>query len=247
MFDTAQLLATQPLPTGGRVAVVSNSTALNLLVVDALNGEDLVVAGDPVDAGTTVSPEDLAAAVGAAGRSDDVDALVVVFVPPLAISGTAHAVALRQVVSGLGKPVVTTFLARRESSASTPSTGRTANRTSARCRATRRPSGPSPRSGRAVRYSRWRTAPPGEMVRPPGIDVQGARALGRAARRQGRARPRRRRASRSCAATASRCCRSGARTAPRRPSPWRTSSASPWQSRRPPRSGGTGSTARASG
>ena len=35
MFDAAQLLAYQPLPVGGRVAVVGNSTALNLLVVDA--------------------------------------------------------------------------------------------------------------------------------------------------------------------------------------------------------------------
>ena len=44
------------------------------------------------------------------------------------------------------------------------------------------PSYPSPERavaalGRAVRYARWRTAPPGEMIRPAGIDVQGARAL----------------------------------------------------------------------
>ena len=45
MFDTAQLLAHQPLPADGRVAVVGNSTALNLLVVDALDSEDLVLAG----------------------------------------------------------------------------------------------------------------------------------------------------------------------------------------------------------
>ena len=44
MFDAAQLLAYQPLPAGGRVAVVGNSTALNLLVVDALDGEALVLA-----------------------------------------------------------------------------------------------------------------------------------------------------------------------------------------------------------
>ena len=45
MFDAAQLLAYQPLPAGSRVAVVGNSTALNLLVVDALDSEDLVLAG----------------------------------------------------------------------------------------------------------------------------------------------------------------------------------------------------------
>src|SRR6185312_9941281 len=111
MFDTAQLLAHQPLPAGGRVAVVGNSTALNLLVVDALHGEGLDLAGEPVDAGTTVGPADLASAVREAGRSGDVDALVVVFVPPLAMSGTAHAAAVRDAVAGLDKPVVSTFLA----------------------------------------------------------------------------------------------------------------------------------------
>ena len=177
MFDTAQLLAHQPLPAGGRVAVVGNSTALNLLVVDALHGEDLVLAGDPVDAGTTVSPADLAAAVAAAGRSDDVDALVVVFVPPLAMSGTAHAEALRKAVNGLGKPVVSTFLGTQGILAelAVPGPDGVPDRGSV-------PSYPNPERGvaalgRAVRYARWRTAPAGEIIRPTGIDVRGARAL----------------------------------------------------------------------
>jgi len=177
MFDTAQLLAYQPLPAGGRVAVVGNSTALNTLVVDALHGEGLDVASQPVDAGTTVSPTDLAAAVSAAGRSDDVDALVVVFVPPLDMSGTAHAEALREAVMGLGKPVVTTFLANQGVLAELAVLGPDGvpGRGSV-------PSYPSPEQavaalGRTVRYARWRNTPAGENVRPAGIDVQGARAL----------------------------------------------------------------------
>ena len=184
MFDVAQLLAYQPLPAGGRVAVVGNSTALNLLVVDALHGEDLVLAGDPVDAGTTVSPEGLAAAVGAAGRSDDVDALVVVFVPPLAMSGTAHAEALREAVAGLGKPVVTTFLGTQGMLGELAVLDRelaVLDRDGVPVRGSV-PSYPTPERAvaalrRAVRYARWRTAPPGETVRPPRIDVQNARAL----------------------------------------------------------------------
>jgi acyl-CoA synthetase (NDP forming)/GNAT superfamily N-acetyltransferase len=177
MFDTAQLIAFQPLPAGGRVAVVGNSTALNLLVVEALHGEDLVLAGDPVDAGRAVSPAGLAAAVNAAGRSDDVDALVVVFVPPLAVSGIAHAEALRQAVAALGKPVVTTFPGTQGilGELTVPGPDGVPGRGSL-------PSYPTPERGvaalgRAVRYARWRNAPPGEMVRPVGIDVQGARAL----------------------------------------------------------------------
>ena len=184
MFDVAQLLAYQPLPAGGRVAVVGNSTALNLLVVDALDGEDLVLTGDPVDAGTTVSPEGLAAAVGAAGRSDDVDALVVVFVPPLAMSGTAHAQALREAVAGLGKPVVTTFLGTEGMLGELAVLDRelaVLDRDGVPVRGSV-PSYPTPERAvealrRAVRYARWRAAPPGETVRPPRIDVQDARAL----------------------------------------------------------------------
>jgi acyl-CoA synthetase (NDP forming)/GNAT superfamily N-acetyltransferase len=176
MFDTAQLLAHQPLPAGGRVAVVGNSTALNLLVVEALHGEGLEVAGEPVDAGTTVSPADLAAAVTAAGRRDDVDALVVVFVPPLTMAGEAHARALRTAAADLDKPLVTTFLGAQgmiDGPAAEPDgvpRGRSV------------PSYPTPERavaalGRVTRYAGWRTAPVGEYVRPADIDVQGARAL----------------------------------------------------------------------
>jgi acyl-CoA synthetase (NDP forming) len=181
MFDAAQLLAYQPLPAGGRVAVVGNSTALNLLVVEALQGEGLEVAGEPVDAGTTVSPADLAAAATAAARNDGVDALVVVFVPPLAMPGDAHAVALREAVAGLDKPVVTTFLAAQGmlDGLALPGPGGFPGRGSV-------PSYPTPERavaalGRVTRYARWRTAPVGEYVRPARIDVQGARALVEAA------------------------------------------------------------------
>ena len=91
MFDTALLLAHQPLPAGSRVAVVGNSTALNTLVVDALHDEGPRAgraAGRRRHDGEPGRPR---AAAGAARQSDDVDALVVVFVPPLATSGAAHA------------------------------------------------------------------------------------------------------------------------------------------------------------
>jgi acyl-CoA synthetase (NDP forming)/GNAT superfamily N-acetyltransferase len=177
MFDAAQLLAYQPLPTGPRVGVVGNSTALNRLVVDALFGEGLEPAGEPVDAGTTVAPADLAAAVAAAGDRADVDALVVVFVPPLALPGAAHADALRDAVAGLAKPVVTTFLAAQGmlDGLASPGPDGLPGRGSV-------PSYPTPERAvaalaRVTRYARWRTEPVGEYVRPAGIDVQGARAL----------------------------------------------------------------------
>jgi acyl-CoA synthetase (NDP forming)/GNAT superfamily N-acetyltransferase len=177
MFDAALLLAHQPLPAGGRVAVVGNSTALNTLVVDALLGEGLVPAGEPVDAGTTVSPEGLAEAAGSAARDDGVDALVVVFVPPLATPGGPHARALREALAGVGKPVVTTFTAAEGmlGELAVPGPGGSPGPGSV-------PSYPAPERavaalGRVTRYARWRTAPIGEYVRPAGIDPEGARKL----------------------------------------------------------------------
>jgi succinyl-CoA synthetase alpha subunit/GNAT superfamily N-acetyltransferase len=48
LFDTALLLAYQPLPAGPRVAVVGNSSALGVLVSDALLGGGMELAGPPV-------------------------------------------------------------------------------------------------------------------------------------------------------------------------------------------------------
>ncbi len=186
LFDTALLLAHQPLPAGARVAVVGNSTALNLLVVDALHGEGLGQAGEPVDVGAGATPEEFAAAVGAAVRADGADALVVVFVPPLATPGRAFARALREAVAGVDKPVVTTFLAAE----GVPGELAVAGPDGFPCRGSV-PSYASPERAvaalaRVERYARWRAAPVGDPVRPTGIDTEGARALVDAHRVAGR-------------------------------------------------------------
>ncbi|HEY9414210.1 MAG TPA: GNAT family N-acetyltransferase, partial [Pseudonocardia sp.] len=111
LFDTALLLAYQPLPAGPRVAVVGNSTALGVLVTDALRDEGLTPAGPPVDVGVSASPEAFADAVTRAVCAPDTDALVAVYVPPVPTSGGEYARALRAAVSGVDKPVVSTFLA----------------------------------------------------------------------------------------------------------------------------------------
>ncbi|AZI57681.1 GNAT family N-acetyltransferase [Nakamurella antarctica] len=111
-FDVALLMSTQPLPTGNRVAIIGNSTALGVLALDACIEAGLLVAGgEPVDLGVAVSPEVLAATVEAALADGIADAVVVVYVPPVATPGLAHAAALRAAVAGATIPVVSTFLA----------------------------------------------------------------------------------------------------------------------------------------
>ncbi|WP_414711233.1 GNAT family N-acetyltransferase [Pseudonocardia sp.] len=177
LFDTAQLLAYQPLPAGPRVAVVGNSSALGVLVTDALLDEGLFPAGPPVDVGTAASPEEFAEAVTNAVHSEDADALIAVFVPPVATPGADYARALRVAVDGTGKPVLSTFLAVEGVPAELAVVGPDGQPGRGSV-----PSYPSPERAvaslaRVLRYARWRDAPAGEYVRPDGIRAEDARRL----------------------------------------------------------------------
>ncbi len=233
LFDTALLLTYQPLPEGPRVAVVGNSSALGVLVADALLGEGMELAGDPVDVGVTASPEELAAAVAAALRDDTspapdgagtaatpaftpdggltgqhgdaaaqgalpvavgreaegpaagvarpasghADALVAVFVPPVATPGDAYARALREAAAGVDKPVVAVFFSAEGVSAelAVPGADGTPGRGSVPSYAS--PERAADALARVSRYARWRAEPVGDFAPPPGIDSDSARAL----------------------------------------------------------------------
>lgn len=177
LFDTAQLLAYQPLPVGPTVAVVGNSSALGVLVTDAVLDEGLVPAGPPVDVGVSATPEVFGRAVAAAAADDRVDALIAVFLPPVATPVAEYARTLRLASSGAGKPVISTFLAAEgvppelavPGADGRPGFGSV-------------PSYPSPERAvsslaRAWRYARWRKAPVGDYLRPDGIDREPAREL----------------------------------------------------------------------
>ncbi|WP_299957211.1 bifunctional GNAT family N-acetyltransferase/acetate--CoA ligase family protein [uncultured Modestobacter sp.] len=112
LFDVGTLLAHQPLPGGDRVAVVGNSTAMGVLVADAVLEQGLALAHDrPVDIGTQAGPEDFRTALQAALDDDGVDSVVAVFLPPL-VRGEEQPFGevLRAVSAGSGKPLVANFL-----------------------------------------------------------------------------------------------------------------------------------------
>lgn len=179
LFDTALLLANQPLVAGDRIAVVGNSTAIGLLAADTILAQGLRLVPDPVDTGAQASPQRFAAAVRDVLHREDVDAVVIVFVPPLVVPGAAYARALRDVVdeAAATKPIVSTFLAVEgvPSELAVPGDDGTPGYGSI-------PSYPSPERAvlalaRAARYARWRSAPQGEFVRPDGLRRDDARAL----------------------------------------------------------------------
>ncbi len=112
MFDVAQLLAHQQLPKGRRVAVVGNSDALGLLATDAAHAVGLVV-NRSESLGADATAEDFEDALDAAIDSEDVDAVVAVYIPPLNVSGDDVANVLAAVGEQSDKPLVSTFLGAR--------------------------------------------------------------------------------------------------------------------------------------
>ncbi|HEV7206436.1 MAG TPA: GNAT family N-acetyltransferase [Jatrophihabitans sp.] len=176
LFDVALLLTSQPLPLGSRVAVVGNSTALGVLVTNALDAEGLRLARMD-DVGVEGTPAVFEAALREALADPDVDAAVVVFVPPLQReSSELVAAALRTVAATSDKPVVSTFLGFEGVPASLAATGDSAPPRGSV------PSYASPERAvralsRAVRYSTWRRRAPGVVPALDGVSLNGPREL----------------------------------------------------------------------
>jgi acyl-CoA synthetase (NDP forming) len=171
MFDVAQLLAHQPLPRGNRVAVVGNSDALGLLAADAAAAAGLVVTHS-VALGAEASAEDFEQALDRAIDHRDADAVLVVYIPPLAATGKEVADVIAAVGEQSDKPVLSTFLASEgipELLRVPDVAGSSAGRGSV-------PSYQSPEAAvralaRAVEYAAWCADPEGEIVMPADVDT----------------------------------------------------------------------------
>jgi acetyl coenzyme A synthetase (ADP forming)-like protein len=135
LFDVVTLLATQPVPRGGRLAVVTNAGGPGILVADACEARGLSLpeltpetqarlrsflpseasVRNPVDMIASAVPEHYREAVAVAGADPGVDSVVVLYVPPLATRPEEIASAIAE---GAGrvpaeKPVLTVFLSAR--------------------------------------------------------------------------------------------------------------------------------------
>lgn len=174
LFDCAAVFAYQPLPAGPRTRVIGNSSALGALAADVARHSGLAVI-DITDLGPAATPEAFQEAVTSAVADDGVDAVIVVFVPPVAVLGEDHARALVAAASDSGKPIVSTFLGVEGILPSLSVVG--PNGTPIRGSI---PSYASPeRAARALarswKYASWRDRPDGEVIRPVGIDPEAAR------------------------------------------------------------------------
>jgi acetyl coenzyme A synthetase (ADP forming)-like protein len=135
LFTLAAAFASQPLPRGNRVAIVTNAGGPGILATDVLANGGMVLAElseetrsamrdvlppeasvrNPVDMIATSGPAQYEACVRAALRDPGTDALLVIFVSPITIDSFAVAEAVVRGIEAAGaseKPVLVTFMGK---------------------------------------------------------------------------------------------------------------------------------------
>lgn len=135
MFDVAALLANQPPPKGNRVAIVTNAGGPGILCADACEAGGLLVPGppddvrsalqaflpaeaslqNPIDMIASASAEDYRRTIHTVAAWEDIDALVVIFIPPLVTRAEEVAAAIRSAVENLPRdiPVLSVFMSSK--------------------------------------------------------------------------------------------------------------------------------------
>ncbi len=208
MFDVAMLLANQPLPAGPRVGIVTNAGGPGIMASDACESHGLELPAlddatvralrgflppeaslrNPVDMIASAAPESFEKTVRLVVNDTNVDAVLVIYVPPIvttpvevasAILRGAHDGALELAGSGLpAKPVLSCFMGTH----GLPEGMRSLQQGHI-------PSYAFPESAviallHAVRHARWRATPEGREVAFPDLDATGVREVAqRAAKR----------------------------------------------------------------
>ncbi|MGP7996497.1 MAG: GNAT family N-acetyltransferase [Streptosporangiaceae bacterium] len=187
LIDAAVLLAAQPVPTGGRIAIVSNAGGAGVLAADSCVEVGLSVAtpshqaqeqlttllppasavGGPIDTTAAVSAEDYAATLGIVARDRGVDAVLALIVPTAAsdlipVLTTARLpVPLAAVI--LDQPQSVRLLPGADDGRPVP--------------AYAYPESAVRALNRAARYGSWRARPAETVPELPGLQVAEARAL----------------------------------------------------------------------
>jgi acetyl coenzyme A synthetase (ADP forming)-like protein len=132
LFDVAALLSAQPPPAGDRVAILTNAGGPGILCADACEASGLRVVElpeevrstlatflpdeasvlNPVDMIASASADDYRRAIDTVAASEDVDAIIVIFIPPLVTAAEDVASAIRESVRELPRdvPVLSVFM-----------------------------------------------------------------------------------------------------------------------------------------
>ena len=137
LFDVARALASQPIPKGNRIAIVSNAGGPGLLATDALislgmklpqyRGETKTRLKKALSSGgsTVNNPLDLVAGAGGESfklalnilkKDPDFDSIFTIFVPPVTINQLEVARSIEEGIKGTDKTVLACFMGAGEGS-----------------------------------------------------------------------------------------------------------------------------------
>ena len=188
LLETTALLASQPVPAGRTIAIVSNVGGAGLLAADACAGLGLTVhrphgltsrrlralvpdtgaAGGPVDTTVAISAERFRQCLELLAADDEVDAMIALVLPTAATGDLVTAiqqadvgVPLAAVV--LDQPDSVRMLPRPDGAGQIPAYGY--------------PEAAATAMARAARYGAWRTEPRGQVPSFPDINTDNARTL----------------------------------------------------------------------
>jgi acetate---CoA ligase (ADP-forming) len=193
LFDVVVLLSTQPLPPGPRVGVVTNAGGPGILLADACEAHGLelpqlapeTLAGlrsflppqaglaNPIDLIASATPDQYARAIELVGNDPTVDALIVIYIPPMITKpeDVAEAIARAAGTTPSHKPVLTVFI----SSQGAPlmlSKG-----TRGRLPSYSFPENAALALAAAERYARWRERPSGTPLTLDPVAVSNIRSI----------------------------------------------------------------------
>jgi acetyl coenzyme A synthetase (ADP forming)-like protein len=180
MFDVATILANQAPPKGDRVAIVTNAGGLGILCADTCEANGLKVlpfsegskeklraflpaeasVGNPVDMIASATAEDYERAIETVAADPDVDAIIVIYIPPQATKAAEIGKAVVRAIKDVGGriPIATTWMSTKGLPEALQEAG------------TSIPSFPFPEQAaiamaHAARYGRWRERPVGSIPR----------------------------------------------------------------------------------
>ncbi|MBP8810552.1 MAG: acetate--CoA ligase family protein [Kofleriaceae bacterium] len=190
LFDVAMILANQPVPRGGRVAILTNAGGPGIMCADACESHGLTIADltpataaalltflppeasvrNPVDMIASARPASYERALPLLLADPNVDAVIALFVPPVGTEAAEVAAAILRGAAGATKPVLTSFMGMHGVPAALSS-----------LREGRLPSYAFPEAAaialaRVARYGRWLARGIGAVPELADVDVARARA-----------------------------------------------------------------------
>ena len=201
LFDVANLLTHQPIPSGRRLAIITNGGGPGIMTADACaaRGLELPILSEktiselktflpsranlmnPVDMTAEASAEQYRKTLNLMAQDDDIDMVVVIFIPPVAKQLDEVARAIREVAQEFrrrGKTLIASFMGSRGVSVELGS------REEGYVPSFAFPEATAAALAAACEYGEWRKGPKGIILELAGIDKKRAEQIVNSALKQ---------------------------------------------------------------